>query len=373
MKRIWTGFFAILLMLCTASTMLTGCALGGDTPAHSRTLSSEEIYALGEQSVAEITIYDKKGEAQALGTGFVIDSGGKIVTNFHVIDEAYSIRVRLGEDTYQATDVLAYSEDIDLAIIQIPATGLTPLLLSTQLPTGGATIYAIGSSEGYTLSFSSGTIASPERTFDNVKYIQHNAAISHGNSGGPLLNEYGEVIGINTSTNPEGQNLNFAISVFELDNLPTNDSKTMAQFYEAEGPYFEKFIFDYVISERESNDTISSAQIISVNGTTVDGSVYKSTDWDYYRFSVPGGATLTVFMVPDMSIDADGILCGVLDSSGNVLATASKTTISGTTMRILTYENTKSYAVTLYCVLTYSDSYAYKNTIGNYNVFLYAK
>ena len=306
------------------------CTVCGDTYQEEYELtkySSEEIYAIGEKSTAEITTFNKKGEEKSLGTGFVIGSDGRIVTNFHVIDEAYSIQVKLGNMTYTVDKILAYSEDIDLAVLKIPAENLPTLETSTELQAGGATIYALGSSEGYTLSFSSGTVASPERTFDNVKYIQHNAAISHGNSGGPLFNVYGQVIGVNTSTNPEGQNLNFAIAVSEIDRLPKDGPFTMEAFYEKEGPYFETFIGDYVVYEKESNDSISTAQIISVNGTTISGNINKSTDIDYFKVSIDPGKKLTVLMVPDSILDGDGILCGLKDSN-NVIAAGSKQTVN---------------------------------------------
>lgn len=374
MKRSFIKLLALIVAVNSIAMILSACKLGADTPAHTKTYSAEEIYDMGKSSVAEITAYNKKNEALALGTGFAITPYGDIVTNYHVIDMAYSIKIQLGNETYYVTDVKTYDKDIDLAILKIsPSSNITPLPLANQIPAGGATVYAIGSSEGYTLSFSSGTIASPDRTFEHVEYIQHNAAISHGNSGGPLLNEYGEVIGINTSTNPEGQNLNFAISVFELDNLPANNSKTMEQFYADEGPYFETAIYDYVVFERESNDSKSSAQRINVNGTTVDGSINKSTDIDYYLLSVGAGQELTILMVPDMSIDADGILCGIVDSYDNTLSVATKTTLSGVTLRALNYKNETSKTISVYCVMFYSSSYTYKNTIGDYNVYFYVK
>ncbi len=194
-------------------------------------LSSEKIYELGETCVGEVITYNKNGVELSLGTAFVIDKQGKFVTNYHVIDEAYSAKITLGSTTYVVTKVLAHDVDIDLAVLQVKAYNLTPVTIQKENVIGGMTVYAIGSSEGYTLSFSSGVVASPERIFDGVKYIQHNAAISHGNSGGPLFNEFGEVIGINTSTDISGQNLNFAISCAELDNLNYSVSYTMEELY----------------------------------------------------------------------------------------------------------------------------------------------
>ena len=209
-------------------------------------LSSEEIYKLAEKSVGEITTYKKNGTGLSLGTAFVYSADGKLITNYHVIEGAYSAEVVLNGKTYTVSKVLAYDKDIDLAVIKINATGLTPLTLQTEDTSGGATVYAAGSSEGYTLSFSTGIVASPSRTFDGVEYIQHEAAISHGNSGGPLFNAYGEVIGINTLTNIDGQNLNFAIKAKELDNLSYGTTLTMSEFYEKECDPFE-LVKNYVV------------------------------------------------------------------------------------------------------------------------------
>lgn len=197
-------------------------------------LTAEEIYDIAEKSVGEIVTYKKNGGSLSLGTVFAISEDGKLVTNYHVIDKAYSAEVTINGKEYNVSAVLAYDKDIDLAVLKINATDLEPLYVYTETIQGGAKVYAVGSSEGYTLSFSSGVIASPDREIDGVKYIQHEAAISHGNSGGPLFNSFGEVIGVNTLSNIDGQNLNFAINCNELDNLDYSDELTMSEFYEKE-------------------------------------------------------------------------------------------------------------------------------------------
>ena len=209
--------------------------------------TSEEIYEIASKSVGEVSTYNKSGEPLALGTAFVIGEDGTLVTNFHVIENAYSIKVKLKNTEYTVKGILAYDKDIDLAILKIDAAGLTALPTQTIGIKGGASVYAVGSSEGYTLSFSTGVIASPSRVFDGVSYIQHEAAISHGNSGGPLFNPYGEVIGINTLTNIDGQNLNFAISCAELDNLVYGTPLTMQEFYEKECDPFV-LMMNYIIA-----------------------------------------------------------------------------------------------------------------------------
>ncbi|MBQ9781864.1 MAG: serine protease [Clostridia bacterium] len=221
--------FFTLILVVVLSINFIACSQSDNNP--SSKLTAEQVYSIGENCVGEVITYTKSGIALSLGTAFVIDKHGKLVTNYHVIEDGYSAKITLGTTTYEVTKVLAHDVDIDLAVLQVNALNLTPAIIQTENVTGGMQVYAMGSSEGYTLSFSSGVVASPERVFDGVKYIQHNAAISHGNSGGPLFNEYGEVVGINTATDVSGQNLNFAISCVELDNLNYGVSYTMQELY----------------------------------------------------------------------------------------------------------------------------------------------
>ncbi|MBO5315770.1 MAG: trypsin-like peptidase domain-containing protein [Clostridia bacterium] len=224
----------------------TNCSYSKTESYSLKPLTSEEIYSVAEKSVGEIKTYRKSGSGLALGTAFVYSADGTVVTNYHVIEGAYSANVTINGQTYAIDKVLTYDKDIDIAILKINATGLVPLYTQTEDIKGGATVYAVGSSEGYTLSFSTGVIASPSRIFNGVEYIQHEAAISHGNSGGPLFNIYGEVIGINTLSNINGQNLNFAISCSELDNLSYGTALSMSELYEKECNPFS-ILKDYII------------------------------------------------------------------------------------------------------------------------------
>ena len=221
------------------------CSLCGDSYTENFTLqtfTAENIHNNVINSVCEITTYNKSGTALSLGTGFVYKSDGQIITNYHVIEEAYSAKVNIDGISYPVNSVLAYDKDIDLAVLQISKTGLTPLTICKKTHTVGLDVYAIGSSKGLTNTFSKGIITNAQRTLDGVNYIQHDAAISNGNSGGPLVNCYGEVIGINTLTVKESQNLNFAISVNEIDNLNFGSPKTLAQIYELESDVFTKIV-----------------------------------------------------------------------------------------------------------------------------------
>lgn len=335
--------------------------------------TSEEVFSICKDSVVEITTFDKKNKGLSLGTGFVISKDGLIITNYHVIKNAYSIIADLNGTKYEVETIEKYDKQIDLAVLKINADNLSFLKLSTDNYTDGSTVYAIGSSEGYTLSFSSGVISSKERVFDNVKYIQHSSPISHGNSGGPLLNEYCEVIGINTSSNIDGQNLNFAIKVEELDKLSDATRLSMSSFYQKEGPYYDTFIGDYNVYELEPNNTLSAAQRITVNGSTVNGNLSHQYDMDFYSIGVKAGQELSVFFIPNYAMDASGIYCALLDRNENIIEVATKTTVLGITLKGMFHTNNSSSTITFYVALFYDTNYQYKNTVSKYLLYFYAK
>lgn len=211
-------------------------------------LSANEVFESSKNSVGEITTYDKDGSELALGTGFTYSADGKIVTNYHVIEDAYSIKVFIMNNTYTVQSILAYDKNKDLAVLQITASNLPVLTICTASHGVGKTVYALGSSRGLTETFSTGSITTADRELDGVHYVQHDASISSGNSGGPLINEYGEIIGINTMTITESQNLNFAISVKELSSLTYGTPLTVAEFYEKESDTYTK-LKNYLIKK----------------------------------------------------------------------------------------------------------------------------
>ena len=223
---------------CTVTT----CRHSYTTSYTLPTYSATELYNQSVQYVGEIVVYNKSGSQLGLGTAFVISSDGKIVTNYHVIDGAYSAEVMINGTTYPIAKVLAYDENIDLAVLKINANNLKYATVCKNAVQTGETVYAIGSSRGFTNTYSQGIITQANRVVDGVVHIQHDASITNGNSGGPLLNVYGEVIGINTWGVLESQNLNFAVFTSELDNLVYGTPLTLAEFYELNNQPFDKLV-----------------------------------------------------------------------------------------------------------------------------------
>ena len=239
--------------------------------------TATQIYNQSVEYVGEIITYDKKGVAAALGTGFVISSDGKIVTNYHVIDEAYSADITINGSKYERSSVLAYDVDIDLAILKVNAKGLKAATICKQPVSVGTTVYAIGSSRGMTNTYSQGIITYANRIVDGVSHVQHDASITNGNSGGPLINVYGEVIGINTWMMTDSQNLNFAVSTSELDNLVYGTPMTLQELIEKNTPVISPqeaafyFMRDFVLArynkELEHNNIKDKAYREVVSGS----------------------------------------------------------------------------------------------------------
>lgn len=174
-----------------------------------RLLNYEEVARLSG-SVVMIEAFDSDGEFLHLGSGVMIGQNGYILTNYHVIKASrFSIKIEDDEKVYHTDMVVKYHQDFDLAVIKIDKT-LRPLRLYNEKEklVKGQKVVVIGSQLGLFNSVSDGIIGG-FRTFDDVSTIQFTAPTLGGNSGGALLNMYGELIGIVSFGLSE--NLNLAI------------------------------------------------------------------------------------------------------------------------------------------------------------------
>ena len=248
--------------------------------------TATELYNQSVKYVGEIVTYDKGGSEYALGTGFVISSDGKIVTNYHVIEDAYSADITINDKKYTIASVLAYDADIDLAVLKIDASGLTAATICKSPVSVGSTVYAIGSSRGMTNTYSQGIITYADREIDDISYVQHDASITHGNSGGPLINIYGEVIGINTWGISDSQNLNFAVFADELDNLVYKSPITIAELTKQNlSPY--QMLVDWVFN--------NATEVSEENGRIEYSEEWKEDTEVGLLYDYASGGTLTIF------------------------------------------------------------------------------
>jgi serine protease Do len=161
--------------------------------------------------------------AGGVGTGFVFDPGGLILTNYHVVAGATRIDAVFGEENRKRASIIGSDGPTDIAVLRVDASNLPHLPLgdSDQVRVGDWVI-AIGNPFGLSHTVSAGILSAKGRTRSDVKgldpsgyydYLQTDASINPGNSGGPLLDLSGNVIGINTAIKPEANSIGFAIPI----------------------------------------------------------------------------------------------------------------------------------------------------------------
>ena len=204
-------------------------------------LTPGEVYDRVRPST--VTVLGEDAEGYSVGTGVIFTEDGYILTNYHVIDGCSACQVWItdeyGVDSVYDALLVGGDADQDLAVLKIDAQGLTPAEfgVSDELSVGDP-VYAIGNPLGLELrsTFTDGIVSAVNRDVDVdgviMTLIQTNAALNSGNSGGPLINQYGQVVGINTIkmssdySNVEG--LGFAIPSASIRRL-VNDLLTYGE------------------------------------------------------------------------------------------------------------------------------------------------
>ena len=205
-----------------------------------KVMTDAEVYAAGANSVVSINttitggtnIFGQVTESASAGSGFILTPDGYIVTNYHVVEDASTIKITLyNGDTYDAV-YIGGDEDYDIAVIKIESNGLQAVTLGNSEGLNvGDRVLAIGNPLGeLTFSMSGGMVSSVNSTINvsgtPFNMIQTDTSINPGNSGGPLFNQYGEVVGIvsakySSYANAAVEGLGFAI--------PINDVQAMIE------------------------------------------------------------------------------------------------------------------------------------------------
>jgi hypothetical protein len=165
---------------------------------------------------------DENNQPYSLGSGFIV-ADGIVVTNHHVIDSTFGGKVKvIGEErSYRINGVFAKDPLHDLALLDVPELHAPPLSIDITEVMVGDKLYAIGNPLGLEGTLSEG-IVSGVREFGKDRILQISAPISPGSSGGAVLNEYGEIVGVAVATLQGGQNLNFAIPSQYVKDLISN-------------------------------------------------------------------------------------------------------------------------------------------------------
>jgi len=258
-------------------------------------ITAQDIYDMARTQVIGIVTEapglfgdtDPSGSSPVTGSGFIISSDGYILTNFHVIELAYyhdlPLSVILNDGTSYDAEIIGFEQNNDVAVIKIDATGLNPALIgNSDNIRVGQTIYAVGNPFGdlvYTMT--DGIVSALDRVVSvegkSIGTFQFSAAVNRGNSGGPIYNTEGEVLGIVTAKVVRGnvEGIGFAI--------PINDAIEIA-------------------SELIEHGYISGRPLIGISGQTVSPGHAEYYDW------VVGVYIRSV--APDSAADTAGLAVG---------------------------------------------------------------
>jgi len=206
------------------------------TPEPTREPDAEDVYRIALASSVEVTAYLSE-YYYSTGSGFFDDENGTVITNYHVIEDSYEAAVTTADGTeYAVTGVVAWDAELDIAVLATECAGSTPLEKRTDSVRPGEDVYAFGSPLGFTATFSDGIVSNARRRYEGMDYIQHTAPISHGNSGGPLLDGQGRVVGIVCAYFEGGQNLNLAIPIGEVETLSRGEPVQLEALFYTEEP-----------------------------------------------------------------------------------------------------------------------------------------
>jgi serine protease Do len=189
-------------------------------PTAGATMTPAQIAAKSTPSVVTIRT------ESSLGSGFVVRQDGWVATNMHVVVGGPRVTVTLRDDReLEVVEVLAASPEHDLALLRVEAKGLPVLALGdSDAMHPGDPVVAIGHPLGLEDTVSNGLVSARRKVGDGFEVLQVSAPIAPGSSGGPLINEHGEVIGIATAVLEGGQNLNFAVPIRYLRAMMRNPS-----------------------------------------------------------------------------------------------------------------------------------------------------
>ncbi|HEX7997193.1 MAG TPA: trypsin-like peptidase domain-containing protein [Pyrinomonadaceae bacterium] len=213
--------------------LLVFVAASAPRPATAQEASLPDLIRRVKPSVVSIITYDAKGDALMTGSGFFIRPG-EVVTNVHVIEGARRAEIRTLDGkgkTYPVAGVLASDDEGDLAILSVnlPADRARQLELSTTLPEEGESVFIIGNPLRLEGSVSNGIVSAVREVPNLGKIVQTTAPVSQGNSGSPVFNMKGQVIGIITIKVTNGQNINLALGAGRIGALESGRLLTFEQ------------------------------------------------------------------------------------------------------------------------------------------------
>ncbi|MDD3083254.1 MAG: S1C family serine protease, partial [Desulfobacterales bacterium] len=206
---------------------------------------SETSFAVRSLSIADIARAHRESivlvkTRAGVGTGFFLDRSGRIITNKHVLSHPDRAEIKTLRGTvYRIRQILREDPDADLvlAATDAPPEESRPVSLSAVLPEAGEKIVVIGNPLGLEQTVSDGIVSAVRRNPKGVIFLQITAPVSPGNSGGPLFNMRGEVVGVATFQYRAGQNLNFCVAASRIADLHNG---TVSSAHDADGPEIQR-------------------------------------------------------------------------------------------------------------------------------------
>jgi S1-C subfamily serine protease len=299
---------------------------------HARTIN--EIYRAAAPGVVHITstsaapdVFGGTQEQQSIGSGFVIDKAGHIVTNYHVVAGANAVQVSFSNNESMKAKIVGTDPATDIAVLKVdaPARALKPLVLGDSSAVRvGDQVIAIGNPLGYDRSVTSGIVSAVQRSItapNQVSTIGHviqtDAALNHGNSGGPLLNAAGEVIGVNAQIAPSSSNANIGIGFA----IPINTVKQITSALIEHGKVEHAFLG---IEAKAITPQIAQIFHLPVDHGVIVARVIKGTG--AAKAGLKAGSTKVVVEGEswpaggDLIVRADGHPTNTIDDLRNVIA-----------------------------------------------------
>jgi S1-C subfamily serine protease len=244
--------------VCTPARWFAFAVLLGVALCGAQELPPERIYEQSLRSVLTLRLENKSGD-RYVGSAFLAIKEGVAVTAWHVVHDAVKVTARFADGTpFEVHGVIDYDEVKDLALIKVEAKERPLMTLSTATPPVGTRTYVIGSPKGYEFSIGDGLLSQIQKV-DGFNQYQVSCPFSPGNSGGPILNTRGEVVGVAAWTRNGAQNVNFATPVSELAQL--NPDKPLVRWKELQGR--RKTIFSFNDSKRRNSLTTETAQSVT--------------------------------------------------------------------------------------------------------------
>lgn len=207
-------------------------------------LEPHSVYEKASAFTAEIHIYNDAGREAGIATGFFVTEDGVLVTNYHVIENTRYAKIKTADGSlYDVTAVLGFDKAKDIAVLATDADDTTFAMTAEESVRVGDSVYVLGSTLGLTGTFTNGMVSSVDRVLDEkhngVGYLQITAPIAKGNSGGPVLNNAGNVIGIASMSEDSAQNLNFAIPIEEIYQIDLSSPQTLEELSKTDSNDFD--------------------------------------------------------------------------------------------------------------------------------------